>query len=417
MPAHSPVGFSSRKRWSSCPGSIRLSQGIPSKSSKFADEGTAAHALQEYCLRKEIDAIDMLGCDFPYEDHGEDKSVVVTQEMADSIQGVLYAIHGEMTQDRNAVLLVEERFHLHQLHPDLFGTGDVAIWFPAARKLQVRDLKYGAGVAVEIEDEDGEANVQLEGYALGALLKFPEWKPVEVEIVIDQPRAFHADGATRRKTLPVSYFVDMAADLVDEVRRTEEATAAYGKIYKGTEVSHQAWQDTYLKQGDHCRWCPAAPVCPKLKNKAQELAKQVFAPLAGNDLGYDPKALAETLDWLPILEAWIKNVREFSYSEAEKGHDIPDYKLVEKAAKAKWREGVAAELAKKLGLPVADITELAPLKGITEIKKLAPGKNDKERGEFLKEFTVKESSGHTLVHSSDKRDAVKVDAKSAFAEK
>jgi hypothetical protein len=409
LPQHSPVGFSSRKRWSECPGSIKLSEGIPSRSSKFADEGTAAHALQEYCLRKGTEAIDMIGTDLAYEDHGVDKAFIVTDEMATHIQDVLTNIRCELLEDLDYELLVEERFHLHQLHKDLFGTGDVAIWFPKARKLQVRDLKYGAGVAVEIEDEDGEANVQLEGYALGALLKFPEWKPVEVEIVIDQPRAFHADGATRRKTLPVSYFVDMAADLVDEVNRTEQATRDWSL--------HDpiGWQERYLKQGDHCRWCPAAPVCPKLKGKAQELAKQVFAPpAAGASNGYDAKALAETLDWLPILEAWIKNVREFSYSEAEKGHEIPNYKLVEKRATRKWRlEGDA--LAEKLEfgslLLEADLIWEKSIKSPAVIEKLLP----KDKRALLDELCVKESSGHTLVHQTDKREAVKLDAKSVFS--
>jgi hypothetical protein len=402
-PAHSPVGFSSRKRWSTCPGSVRLSQGVPSKSSAFASEGTAAHALQEYCLRKNVRAVDLVDTDFPYEDHGEDKSIVVAAEMACHIEGVLIGIRAELATDPDAVLLVEERFHLHQLHKDLFGTGDVAIWFPRARKLQVRDLKYGAGVAVEIE-EDGEANVQLEGYALGALLKFPEWKPVEVEMVIDQPRAFHADGATRRTTRPVSYFVDMAADLVDEVRRTEAATKAF------SETRPETWQDVFLKQGDHCRWCPAAPVCPLLKSKAQELAKQVFAAsIAGEESnGYDAAALADTLDWLPILEAWIKNVREFSYAEAEKGHDIPNYKLVEKRATRKWRDEASAIVwLMDAGVhPYAEPSLITPAVAEKQIAK--------DQREYLAALVVAESSGHTLVHSSDKRAAVKVDAASAF---
>jgi len=53
---------------------------------------------------------------------------------------------------------------------------------------------------------------------------------------------------------------------------------------------------------------------------------------------------------------------------------------------------------------------------VGEIQKLAPGKNDKERAALLEPFVVKESSGHALVHASDKREAIRVDAKAAFAE-
>lgn len=386
-PQHSKVGFSSRKRWKNCPGSVRLSAGIESRSSVHADEGTAAHALQQYCLDNEVAPLKMAGLPFKYDDHGVSKYIVVSQEMAQHIHDVCGAIWTEAQTDDDCVLLVEERFHLKSLHKDLFGTGDVVIWFPSTRKLQVRDLKYGAGVAVEVE-EDGQANEQLEGYALGALLAHPEWLPLEVELVVDQPRAFHAEGPTRRSTLPVGYFVEMAADLLDEVRATEAP-------------------DAPLHPGDHCRWCPASAVCPEQRSLAQKHAKKVFQ--AG--LPYDPKELSEVMDWLPVIEAWIKNTREFCYAEAEKGNPIPSYKLVAKVARRKWRDedAVVAKL-----LPLVDASELydAPtLKTVAVIEKLLP----KDQRSILDDLVTKESSGHTLVHETDKRPAVKVDAKSAFA--
>lgn len=398
MPAHSPVGASGRKRWSACPGSVRLSRGVPAKSSEWASEGTGAHGLQEHCIRKDRNAIDMVGQEFVYEDHGELKAMIVSQEMGEHIQRVLEDIRAAMSTDPNAVILVEEKFHLKELHPDLFGTGDVVIWFPGTRRLQVRDLKYGAGIAVDIEDENGQANTQLEFYALGCLLKYPEWKPIDVEMVIDQPRAPHADGFTRSTIRPVSYFVDMAADLVDEVRETERATRDFGTVDDAT------WQQVFLRAGDHCRFCPAAAVCPLLRTKSQEIAKQVFA----SAVTYDAVKLAETLDWLPILEAWIKNVREFAYGEAEKGHAIPNYKLVEKRATRKWRdEAVAIAWMRQQGIdpwmPSPVITPAAAEKAL-----------NKEQKQFLATLVVAESSGHTLVHESDKREAVRLDAKSAF---
>lgn len=157
-----------------------------------------------------------------------------------------------------------------------------------------------------------------------------------------------------------------------------------------------------------CKWCLAAPKCPALKAKAQTLAKQVFAP----GLPYDPKALAETLDFLPILEGWIKNTREFAYEEAEKGNAIPQWKLVEKRATRKWRDEDAAVAAMfNAGLGEVDLYER---KFVTPAaaEKLLP----KEQRGLLDGLTIKESSGHTLVHESDKRPAIKVDARSAFSE-
>jgi hypothetical protein len=390
LPQHSKVGFSSRKRWKNCPGSIRLSVGVPKSSSPYAEEGTLAHAIQEHCLTNHVAPTSLAGWPFSYDDHGVAKSAMPDREMLGHIQSVIDAIALDLAQDKDAVMLVEERFHLHQLHSDLFGTGDVVIWFPTLKKLQVRDLKYGAGVAVDVQDDAGEANEQLEGYALGALLAHPEWRPIEVELVIDQPRAFHSDGPTRRKTLPVGYFVDMAADLVDEVKATEQP-------------------DAPLNAGEWCRFCPAAAICPEVKAKAQEKAKQVFA----KGEPYDAKELAATLDWLPILEGWIKNVREFAYAEAERGHTPPTYKLVEKVARRKWREDesvIVSRVIENTGLTRDELYDPPSIKSPAVIEKLLP----KEQRAILEPLCAKESSGHTLVHESDKRPAISVDAKSAF---
>jgi hypothetical protein len=134
---------------------------------------------------------------------------------------------------------------------------------------------------------------------------------------------------------------------------------------------------------------------------------------------YDPLSLARTLDFLPIMEAWIKNTREFAYQEAEKGVEIPDYKLVEKLAVRKWKEGLpnpGYALAKHLGCDEKDVWKPAELINIGDAEKLAPGKNAKERAAMLEPFVERKSSGHTLVHISDKRDPVRIDAKAAFAE-
>ncbi|ASN73066.1 PD-(D/E)XK nuclease superfamily protein [Ralstonia phage DU_RP_II] len=298
-------------------------------------------------------------------------------------------------------LLVEQRFHLHELHSDLFGTSDAIVWQPHLERLSVIDLKYGAGVPVEVED-----NPQLQYYALGALLANKQWKPREVEVVIVQPRCPHPDGPVRTQVLQVVDLLDFAADLVEAVKRTEEASAAY--LCADSGPLEAQWQRMYLEPGDHCRFCPAAAICPAQKNKAQQLAKQAFAP----GLPYDAKQLAETLEWLPVLEAWIKNTREFAYAEAEKGHDIPRHKLVEKRATRKWRELSAVDITRLEIAVGGEVYDEPSLKSPAAIEKLLP----KDQRKILDDLCIKESSGHTLVHESDRREAIKVDARSAFSE-
>jgi len=208
--------------------------------------------------------------------------------------------------------------------------------------------------------------------------------------------------------------LDLHADVLDAVTRVVSAEAGELLSPAGPKKGTKGWEDKFLNPSEKgCRWCLAAPKCPLLKRKAQELAKQVFAP----GLPYDPLELARTLDFLPILEAWIKNTREFAYGEAEKGNEVPDYKLVEKQAVRKWAGSVdQAELARLLGVTEAELLKPAELINVGEAVKLAPGKNAKERDAVLEPFVERKSSGHTLVHVSDKRDPVRIDAKAAFAE-
>lgn len=386
LPAHSKIGASSMKRWAACPGSVKLSEGIESRSSVFAEEGTKAHELGEKWLLE-----------------GETAIAGYPVDMVEHVSVYVDAVAERDDAHLHNELLVEQRFHLHELHSDLFGTSDAIVWQPGIERLSVIDLKYGAGVPVEVED-----NPQLQYYALGALLANKQWKPREVEVVIVQPRCPHPDGPVRAQVLQVVDLLDFAADLVEAVKRTELASSQFDMIGPRLgQVTKEGWERAHLTAGDHCRFCPAAAICPAQKNKAQQLAKQAFAP----GLSYDAQQLAETLEWLPVLEAWIKNTREFAYAEAEKGHDIPRHKLVEKRATRKWRDQAHAFDVLASAIDEKELFEAPAMKSPAAIEKLLP----KDQRKILDDLCVKESSGHTLVHESDKREAIKVDAKSAFA--
>ena len=58
---HAVLSPSGADRWMVCPGSVRLSEGMPDTSSKAADEGTAAHFMAAECLIAKVDAIVHLG--------------------------------------------------------------------------------------------------------------------------------------------------------------------------------------------------------------------------------------------------------------------------------------------------------------------------------------------------------------------
>lgn len=364
-------------RWSACPGSVRLGSGVARKSSEYAAEGTAAHEIMEKVLTEGCDADVFLGRELIV----EGRAFVVDEEMVAAIQLYADAVRDVFDADQGDQLFVEHRFDLSHIYDGLYGTADTVIWKPKGKRLIVKDLKYGAGLAVEVKE-----NPQLRYYALGALvdLGLPA-RRVRIEIV--QPRCPHPDGPIRHEEIDAIELMDFATDLIEYAKATEDPNAP-------------------LNPGDHCRFCPAAALCPALHGKAQEVAARVFA----DDKLYDPALLADTLTWLPVLEGWIKSVREFAYAEAEDGRSPPGWKLVEKRATRKWRDEAATVTWLRSNSVDEDSFMVSKLASPAAVEKLLP----KDQRGALEELCVKESSGHSLAPVSDKRPAAKESATDAF---
>ncbi len=381
--AHSPIGASSMYRWAACPGSVRLSEGIKSVASVYAAEGTVAHSLAAVCATLELPATHYLGQKRTSDGH----EFVIDEEMCAAVQ--VYLDAGTEGTAPDDVVLLEHKFDLSSIHPGLFGTCDRVIWKPKQQILIVDDYKHGAGIPVEVK-----GNPQLRYYGLGALitLKYPA---KEVWNRIIQPRCHHVDGPVRVEKLAALDMLDFQADLIAYAQKTEDPNAS-------------------LHAGDHCRFCPAAPVCPEIRRTAETAAALAFGP----DAPGEPSALAEALLLAPIVEAWAKSVREHCYAQAEAGISIPGFKLVEKRATRKWRDVPAAELAlKAVGLGETQMYPLPELKSPAQIDDVLKELKFKpaERAGTLKPLVVKESSGHALAPESDKRPPVKQAAAEAFA--
>lgn len=353
-------------RWSKCPGSVALSKDIKSVSSVYAEEGTYAHdvaseRLEHYFFMK------------------KPKTLAKDEEMAEAVDVYVSIIKEDVFGVKGLApskhVMIEHKFDLEAVHPGLFGTADFVFYDPKKKKLSVYDYKHGAGLPVEVEN-----NTQLMYYGLGALLStgFP-CETVVINIV--QPRCFHPDGPVRRWEISAMDLLEFSADLKDFAVATEQ-------------------KDAPLEAGDHCRFCPASGVCPKLSDKALVLAKEEFSPTKT----YDPAKLKHALDWLPTLEGWIKSVREFAYNEAQHGRLVPGYKMVQKRKSRSWRDEASTEavLAQEFGLTADDMTT-SKFKTVAQIEKLLDAKQKK----WVKEadLVVSQSSGLAMVPESDKRPA------------
>ncbi len=349
-------------RWKPCPGSVRLSANIESKSSSYADEGSKAHEVAAALL--------------------EGQGLFdVDSEMLSAVQ-----VYVDEVNQAQGQRLIEHRLDLSKIYPGLYGTCDAVVFNAQNGLLSVFDYKHGAGIPVEVVEAEGP-NLQLSYYALGALVTCG-FLAREIEIVIVQPRCPHPDGSVRRHKIDLSYMLDFADDLITSAKATEDPNAP-------------------LVPGEHCRFCPAAATCPEIHKNALELAKQEFQPA----FSYEPKSLAKTLEWLPVLESWCKNVREFAYREAEHGRCPPGWKLVQKRANRKWKHS-EDEIASNLEciLPDQECYWDKSLKSPAQVEKLL-GKGAKE---ILADLITQESGGLTLAPESDRRPAAQITALEAF---
>lgn len=409
--AHAKLAPSAAHRWINCPGSIRLSEGMPEQAaSTFAAEGTAAHELAAHCLEKGFDADRFLGSVIDITANGPGAMFgnrgltdpltrfEVTDEMAEGVQEYIDHVRSLFMSDgerREGVEVdIEHRFDLTHVHHDMFGTGDAVVYDPAGKHLHVVDLKYGRGIAVEAEH-----NVQLLTYGVGALKRYHNREVERVTLTIVQPRAHHAAGSIRSWTTSVDDLRMFALELKGAAKACEEA-------------------DAPLAAGAWCKFCPAAAVCPEMRQKSLALAQAEFAD-SGSISVPEPETLSSEqlgsiLREVNIIEDWCRRVMEHAHAEATAGRMPDGFKLVDKRASRKWKdEALAAQSIPLLtGIGGADLYSEPKLKSVAQMEKTV-GK--KEFAAIESRLVVKQSSGTVLAPESDKRPAAKVSAVEEFA--
>lgn len=371
--AHARLSSSSAHRWLNCPGSIQLTEGMPNKSSAYAEEGTVAHALAELKLH---DYLDPLSLD-PDEDAAEFKKIKSSEhycgEMEEATDFYRDIVAGKLLEaGPEAELMVEQPFKLDLWVPEGFGTADAVII--SGHVIEVCDLKYGKGVRV-----DAVKNPQLMLYGLGAAHLFGELYDFDtVRMTIIQPRLDH-----------VSTYEMSLDDLL------EWANFYVAPIAK---AAYNGCED--FEAGEWCRFCPAKAVCRTRADVNLELAKLEFKKpnlLSDEEIG---GVLAKGEE----LEKWVKDVGDYALAQAvDEGKHFNGYKLVEGRSVRKYADDLkVAEALKAAGFDEALLYE-RKLYGITAMEKIV-GK--KRFTEILGDLIVKPAGKLTLVPESDKRVAV-----------
>jgi hypothetical protein len=354
------VGGSTAKRVINCPGSVALVQKMPPKpSNKYADEGTLLHNVMAELIMSEEPPEYYIGT--RYEDQ------MLTFELVE--EKILPALRALDIIDPEHKMEIEAETSVNfgDLLPGVFGSTDLI--GRLGNRAVVLDWKFGDGVMVEVEE-----NPQLMFYAAAAMrTKEAQWAfdgVTEIEMVIVQPPEI------RRWVTTPERIAKFELELVQAVKQAEKP-------------------DAKLAVGDHCRWCAAKPICPKMTGAADRALKVQLDNL-------DAPKISVYLKNADMLEDWIKDLRALALQMLESGAKLPEYKLVAKRAIRSWTDEEKAKVALfAYGLTESEVMETAvvsPAKAEKALKKRKIG--------LPEDLVVAISSGNTLASADDPRPEV-----------
>lgn len=399
---HALLSASSSKQWLHCPPSVRLQEGFPNESSVYAAEGTFAHEICEYKVRKYLH-------ERVKRPQSEEFDTEEIEQITDVYAEFVISIIEQMKENGcEPLAFVEERVDYSHIAPSGFGTADMLIIGKDENGrglLHVCDFKTGKGVFV-----DADHNSQMMLYAIGALAAYGFLYDIEiVRMSIIQPRLDN-----------ISTFECSRQELED----WGESIKTIAKLaYEGKGEQHP---------GDWCRFCRAKPVCKACADEALALCREDFLDL--DAVAFDDTAeesdmtapyeadtqtavfkqpglipiaeLAEIMPTLNRISSWIEAVFAFVSSEAiNHGVPIPGYKVVEGRSKRVFTDTKAvADTAVANGY--TDLYKQS-LITLTEFEKMM-GK--KKFNELLGEYVAKPPGKLALVPESDPREPVDLTA-------
>src|SRR5262245_28552517 len=369
---HVDASPSSTGIWLNCPASVTKARGRTRVATIYTKEGTAAHLLAEKWLRSKSRSMK------PQMILVEGEEIPVTEEMLDAVE--TYVKYVKATA-KGCELHIETRVHIESAGEPLSGTSDAFIIAAKGKALEVIDFKYGQGVAVSADSS------QLRIYALGVLESLGPFAEIDtVMLTVVQPR-INPDPYS--KIIPVTELNEWEANIL---------SPALARLSAG---------DMTETPGDHCRWCVRAGECQALATKAMEVAKMTFDPIPPDPAGLSDDELARVLDAAALIGDWIAKVRAEASARIDSGGDIPGWKLVAKRASRKWSDGMGVihELVRH-GVDVMDIVRVETIGHVEKVMKRC-----KVPASVIEPFTVKESSGSTLVSERDSRMALDTSAK------
>ena len=391
---HALLSASSASRWLVCTAAPRFEEGLPERTSEYAEEGRLAHAIAELKVLKKSTVMTNRTYNSRLNKLKKDPSYNPEMDKTTDLY-LEYINELVMGYDNTPTVAVEVQVDFSAYVPEGFGTCDCCII--GGDTLSIVDYKHGKGVPVA-----AKGNPQMRLYALGALNRYA---PIfggtikNVRMSIMQPRL---DPEPSTDTITV-----------EELR-------AWGDSIK--PIASKAFSGFgEFVPGDHCRFCRGKAKCRARANTCTALEdfagcvpegsltpEQKQSMEAATASGMEAPGLLtdEEIGELLIrgksLVQWYKDLEEYATTALLNGKPIPGWKLVAGRSNRTFTDQDAAiQAVIAAGYDEALVYDRKP-KTLSQIEELMGKKEFKEK---IGSFVVKPLGKPTLAEASDKREA------------
>lgn len=310
---HAALGPSSAERWLHCPPSVRLSAGIPGKTSPYAEAGTVAHAIAELKARKRFMVMNTRTFKAQLKKLQEKEHYAPEMESYTDLYVEVLEQHA-MSFETAPFIALETSVPIGNYTGELKEDGTPATGTADCIQigggvLWITDYKNGSGVPVSAKD-----NPQMKMYALGALALYG---------------MVYGDSITTIKMTIVQPALKSVSDW--EISRAE--LEAWGdNVLRPTAEKALRGDAGEPIPGDWCRFCPAKYLCRGRADKVTALeafGKKLPPMLTDAEVG-------DILTRGAILVSWYNNLKDYALKACLEGKDIPGYKVVAGRTSRDW---------------------------------------------------------------------------------
>lgn len=372
---HSLLSPSASHRWMSCPASVMLSKDIPSKSSKYAKEGTAVHKVIELSIKNNVSPLSFR--------RKTVEGISITPDMAQNAN--YFVEYFNSHRDENTISASELWVDLKFLGITGLDGGTADGVLVTKDSITVMDYKNGSGVKVE-----SYKNTQLLCYAVGLVHMFPGRK--EVTLVIIQPNVCSEPIEWTLTTAEVMFWckyvlVPKAKACLDIMAPCCPSTSA-------------------------CRFCPCAGSCKAYSQASAICTKMDFAeekiqPPAVESLTTEQKE--RIVFYADMMKNFLQAVEASVMADMIRGsNDYPMLKLVRKVTRRRLKEDALDDVTSPLWdiLSEDDVFTRKP-KPLSALESAIKNVSDKQTAKKIIDSITEKPEGELVVVSyEDKRKAV-----------